>query len=281
MSVRSYAELVKFSHTVFALPFALVAMLVAAGGLPPLRTAVWILAATVSARTMAMAFNRIADVRFDRENPRTAGRPSVTGEVPIANAWVLWGVSTAGFFLSAWMLNPLCLALAPVVWAVLNGYSLTKRFTNWTHLFLGLALGLAPLGAWAAVTGSLDWRPIPLGLAVLFWVAGFDVLYSLQDEEVDRRQGLRSLAVALGAARALWVSRLFHVLTVPILVLFGAATELGFPFYIGVGVVAVALAVEQSLVSAEDRSRMNAAFFTANGFVSLSLLAATCVDLCL
>jgi len=278
--MRKYLELVKFPHTVFAMPFALISMLVAAHGFPSLRIFFWIMVAMVFARTMAMTFNRIVDVDFDRQNPRAANRPTVTGEVSLRNAWILWGTTSLGFFIAAWMLNTACFLLSPMVGVVLNGYSLMKRFSCWTHVLLGLALGLAPLGAWVAVTGTIEWQPLPLGLAVLFWVAGFDIIYALQDEEIDKRLGLHSLVTGLGARKALVVSRLFHTLAVLILIGFGRLLNLGGFFFSGVAVSAVALAVEQSLVSAENRSRIGAAFFTANGVVSLSLLLATWLDLC-
>jgi len=276
--MRKYLELVKFSHTIFALPFALVAMLVAAKGFPSLWIFMWIVAAMVFARTLAMTFNRIVDRNFDRENPRTAKRELVTGKISIASAWFLWAICSIGFFVSAWMLNSSCLLLSPFVWVVLNGYSLTKRVTNWTHLFLGLALGLAPFGAWVAVTGRIEALPVPLCLAVLFWVAGFDILYALQDEGVDKRLGLHSLVVRFGPAGALAVSRGFHVLTVLCLAGFGVWLGLGNYYFVGAAIVAIALIVEQSLVSPTDLSRLGAAFFTANGFISLALLLATGLD---
>jgi 4-hydroxybenzoate polyprenyltransferase len=277
--IRDYLELVKFAHTLFALPFALAAMLVAAQGLPSGWVLGWILAAMVFARTMAMTFNRLMDLEFDSRNPRTQERPLVTGKVSVRSAWVLWGACSAGLYVSAWMLNPACLALSPVVWGLLNGYSFAKRFTAWTHLWLGLALGLAPLGAWVAVTGQIEWQPIPLGLAVVLWVAGFDIIYSLQDEVVDHRLGLHSLVVRLGPAKALVLSRLFHAGTVLMLYAFGLLLGLGHFYDGGVGLIAAALVIEQSLVSHRDRSHINAAFFTANGFISLILLAAVCLDL--
>jgi 4-hydroxybenzoate polyprenyltransferase len=276
--MRKYLELVKFPHTVFALPFALMSMLVAADGLPSGWVFFWILVAMVFARTMAMTFNRIVDVDLDRLNPRAWNRPTVTGEVSLRNAWILWCVTGCGFFASAWMLNTTCFWLSPAVWVVLNGYSLTKRFTVWTHLFLGLALGLAPLGAWVAVTGRIAWQPVPLGIAVLLWVAGFDIIYALQDEEIDRRLGTHSLVAGMGAAKALLVSRLFHLSSFLILLGFGYMLELGLFYFSGAVVAGAALSIEQSLVSVEDRSRVGAAFFTANGFVSLTLLAATWLD---
>lgn len=277
--IRKYLELVKFSHTLFAMPFALISMLVAADGLPSPWVFAWILSAMVFARTMAMTFNRIMDRDFDRMNPRAAQRPTVTGEVSIRAAWILWIGCSLGLFLSAGMLNRLCLILSPAVWLVLNGYSLGKRFTHWTHLWLGLSLGIAPLGAWVAVTGKIEWYPIPLGLAVLLWVAGFDIIYSLQDEEVDHRLGLHSLVIRFGARGALLISRLFHFVALLLFMGFGILMDLGIAFFMGTIVVGVALIVEQSLVSPEDRSRINAAFFTANGFVSLVLLAATVMDI--
>ncbi len=277
--IQKYLELVKFPHTIFALPFALISMLVAAEGLPSPWILFWILVAMVSARTMAMTFNRIMDIEYDRLNPRAMQRPTVTGEVTLRAAWLLWLFCSMCLFLSAGMLNRLCLILSPVVWLILNGYSLAKRFTHWTHLWLGLSLGLAPLGAWVAVTGRIEWYPIPLGIAVLLWVAGFDIIYSLQDEEVDHRLGLHSLVTRFGARQALLGSRFFHCLALMFFVGFGLLMDMGIFFFLGTGVVGVALIVEQSLVSPEDRSRINAAFFTANGFVSLVLLAATVVDI--
>ncbi|MCA9450402.1 MAG: UbiA family prenyltransferase, partial [Candidatus Omnitrophica bacterium] len=177
-----------------------------------------------------------------------------------------------------WMLNPACLMLCPLVWAILNGYSFCKRFTGWTHLVLGLALGLAPFGAWVAVTGRIEWAPVPLCLAVLFWVAGFDILYALQDEEVDRNLGLNSLVTRMGPSRAILVSRVFHLLTVLVLIAFGRMLDLGLFYFIGVGVVAVILVIEQAMVSAEDRSKVGIAFMNANAVISLTLFFATCLD---
>jgi 4-hydroxybenzoate polyprenyltransferase len=279
--IRKYLELVKFAHTLFALPFALMAMLVAGRGLPGWWTSFWILMAMVSARSMAMTFNRLLDIRYDQQNPRTWNRPLITGAVTVKQAWLFWGIWSVLFFLSASQLNPLCLGLAPLVWLVLNGYSYGKRFTNWTHLWLGLSLGLAPLGAWVAVTGKVAWAPVPLGLGVLFWVAGFDVIYSLQDEAVDRKLGLHSLVIRLGPVNALILSRIFHLVSLMFFIVFGIGSELGSFFFSGVGIVALTLLYEQSLVSAEDRSRINTAFFTANGFISLLLLLATGLDLLL
>ncbi|KXK38002.1 MAG: 4-hydroxybenzoate octaprenyltransferase [Candidatus Hinthialibacteria bacterium OLB16] len=279
--MRKYLELVKFSHTIFALPFAVISMLAAADGWPSGRILGWILVAMVCARTMAMTFNRIMDREIDALNPRTATRPLVTGDISMAQAWWLWGFTSLGFFLAAWSLNPLCLVLSPIVWLVLNGYSLSKRFTAWTHLLLGLSLGLAPLGAWVAVTGRMDWHPIPLSLAVILWVAGFDIIYSLQDEDIDKKLGLNSIVVRYGAAGGLILSRIFHFLAVILFLWFGLIQDFGTIYFLGIAVVAATLVAEHHLVSPEDRSKINAAFFTANGIVSLVLLAATCLDLAL
>lgn len=276
--IRKYLELVKFTHTVFALPFALTAMLIAAGGVPEGRIFLWILVAMVCARTMAMTFNRIVDVRFDAQNPRTANRPTVTGEVSLPSAWALWGVCSFVFFLAAYQLNPACLALSPLVWLVLNGYSLCKRVTRWTHLVLGAALGLAPFGAWTAVTGRIEWAPVPLCLAVMFWTAGFDILYALQDEEVDHRLGLHSVVTAFGARGAILISRIFHLTAVAVLVLFGWNLGLGMYYHLGVALAGAILLLEQSMVSADDRSRVGIAFMNANAAVSLTLFAAACLD---
>lgn len=276
--IALYLDLIKFAHSVFALPFALIALLVATDGRPGWRVLGWVTAAMVGARTAAMAFNRLVDRRQDALNPRTARRPSVTGAVRPVETALLCAVGAGVFLLAAAMLNPLCLLLSPFVLAILLLYSWTKRFTHWPHLFLGLALGLAPLGAWIAATGRLDWAPVVLGLGVLFWVAGFDILYALQDETFDREHGIGSLPARYGAAKALGISRVFHLLTVGLLVAFGFLSHRGLAWYAGVILVAVTLAVEQAMVTAEDRSRINAAFFTANGVVGLVLLVMACVD---
>lgn len=273
-----YMDLVKFAHSVFALPFALISLFVATDGRPGWWVFGWVVVAMVAARTAAMTFNRLVDRYQDAHNPRTQGRPSVTGAVSPRESGLLCFASCAVFVLAAWMLNPLCLSLSPIVLIVLLFYSFTKRFTNWPHVFLGLALGLAPLGAWVAGTGELALQPIPLGLAVLFWVAGFDIIYSMQDEKFDRKFGIGSLVVGIGAGPALWVSRVFHLLTLVFLVVFREMTPLGDWFTIGVIVVSVALVIEQMLVSPTNRTRINMAFFTANGFVGIALLVFALVD---
>ena len=271
-------ELVKFSHTVFALPFALIACLVAANGIPAWRPLGWILVAMAGARTSAMAWNRIVDREIDRHNPRTENRPLQTGRVALWEAVLLWLAASALFVFAAWRLNPLAFALSLPVLLVLWFYSTTKRFTPLSHLFLGLALGCAPVGAWIALRGEINLPPVVLGLAVLFWVAGFDIIYALQDEALDRKMGLHSLVTALGAHGALLVSRLFHLVCIALLVGFGMLAGLGGFYYFGVFAVAVALVWEQNLVRPPDLSRVNVAFFTANGIVGLSLLIFTALD---
>ncbi|MBE7559308.1 UbiA family prenyltransferase [bacterium] len=277
----AFLDLVKFAHTIFAMPFALMAVLVVSDGLPPLAPFLWILLAMVSARTAAMTFNRIADRTIDARNPRTRNRPLQTGRVKLWEAWTLWAVASGLFILAAGRLNPLAFTLSWPVLAILCGYSFIKRFAPVAHLVLGLALGCAPLGAWIALAGRIEAPPLVLGLAVLFWVAGFDVIYACQDDELDKNLGLHSLVTALGRRRALLASRLFHVLAAALLLVFGATAHLGGWYYAGVVIAAVALAWEQSLVSPGDLSRVNTAFFTANGLVGLSLFGFTAADILL
>lgn len=277
--ILAYADLVKFHHSVFALPFALISLLVATNGRPGWRILILVILAMVAARTAAMTFNRIVDLHQDALNPRTRLRPSVTGRVSKREAYLLCFLSCLLFVWFADLLNPLCLVLSPVVLLVLLFYSYTKRFTNWPHVFLGIALGLAPLGAWVAATGKVAWSPIPLGMAVVFWVAGFDIIYSFQDEEFDKSHGIGSLVVRFGPGRALLISRVFHVLTVMLLLYYGQSVSRGLWYYLGVAIVSVALFVEQCLVTPTDRSRINMAFFTANGFVGVAHLVFTMLDI--
>lgn len=262
-------EMIKFEHTIFALPFALTSALIAANGLPELRVLLWILVAMVGARSAAMAFNRIADLEYDRLNPRTSGRALPAGILSVVEVWVFTFVAIGVFVLAAWMLNPLAFMLSPVALVVVLGYSYTKRFTALSHLVLGLALGIAPTGAWIAVTGRLDLAPMILSAAVMLWTAGFDIIYALQDIEFDTKIGLYSIPRALGPGRALLVSRLLHAGSVLLLVGFGWVLGFGVTYFTGVGLVAVLLAWEQSLVRPNDISRVNTAFFNTNGLVSI------------
>lgn len=280
--IATFLEMIKFSHSVFALPFALAGMLVAGRGWPPLGTLFWIVVAVVAARTAAMVFNRIADRDVDAGNPRTANRALVTGELSMGFAIGALVVAAGVFYFAAWRLNPLCGTLAPICLAVLLGYSVTKRFTAYSHLFLGAALGLAPVGAWIAVTGSFALAPLLLGAAVLFWVGGFDVLYACQDVDFDREQeGLHSLPKRIGVPAALRRARLWHAVSALLLLAFWfvASPPLGVPTLLGIGIVAAILNYEHSLVRPGDLSRINAAFFTANGIISVGLFLLIWLDL--
>ena len=280
-SPRDFLSLVVFAHTVFALPFALLSAVLAAGGVPDGRTILLILLAMVGARSAAMSFNRIVDRRIDALNPRTARREIPAGVVSPAAATLFCVASAVLFVFAAFQLNPLCFLLSPVALVVVLGYSYAKRFTALAHLFLGLALAIAPVGAWVAVTGAFALPPVLLGLAVLFWVAGFDVLYSLQDEEFDRAHGLRSIPVRFGAARALQIARLFHGATLVLLYAVFVAVNGGWLFGAGVVVAGLFLVRQHRLVSPGDLSRVNAAFFTANGWLSVAFLLLGAADVLL
>ncbi len=281
---KTFLEMIKFSHSVFALPFALVAALVAAEGVPRFAVLFWIVVAAVSARTAAMCFNRIADVRFDAKNPRTRTRALVTGELSMRFAWGAMTASVLAFYLAAGMLNFACLMLATPCLAVLLFYSLTKRFTDYSHLFLGAALGLAPIGAWIAVTGGLSWFAVWLAVAVLFWVGGFDILYSCQDYDADRAStGLHSIPKRFGIAGALRIARRFHAVALALFALawWSGSPPLGPGFAAGVAGVGVLLNHQHGLLRPNDLSRIDAAFFGANGRISLGLLACAAIDVLL
>jgi 4-hydroxybenzoate polyprenyltransferase len=272
-------SMIKFQHTLFALPFALTGAILAAGGLPVLRDLGWIVGAMVGARSAAMVFNRIADLEFDRENPRTAARPLVTGAVGLPFAWGFLVASAALFVLSAAMLNRLALLLSAPALLLILSYSYAKRATWLTHLHLGASLGLAPLGAWIAVRGEIAAAPLVLAAAVALWVAGFDVIYACQDVEFDRRRGLHSIPGRFGVAAALRVSAAAHALAAGLLLALPALVSLG-PFY-AAGAIGTAglLWYEHRLVRPDDLSRVNQAFFAVNGCVSFLILAATALDL--
>ena len=274
-----YGRMIKFSHSVFALPFALASAAVASGGRVPWRELPWIVIAMVGARSAAMGFNRLADQAIDARNPRTAGRELPRGVLSRREVWLFVGLSALALIGAAAMLNPLCLILSPVALLVVLGYSYTKRFTAFSHLVLGLALSIAPVGAWLAVRGRFDAAPVILALAVLCWVAGFDTIYSCQDVDFDRREGLRSIPARLGIRRALTVARVLHVAAVILL----AALYTRAPFHpvylAGVAAVAALLVYEHSLVSADDLSRVDAAFFAVNGWISVGYLVFTVLGL--
>ncbi len=277
-----YANFVKLPHTVFALPFALLGVLVASRETPlTWRTLGLVVLAFTCARFVALGFNRIADRELDARNPRTRGRELPSGRLTLRQAWVAVGVATVAFLATAWALNPVCLALAPLALAVLSTYSYAKRFTSWSHLWLGFADGIATPAGYLAVTGrwSEPWWLLPVGaLAVTFWVGGFDVFYALQDEAFDRSERLESLVVRLGRTRAILVAKLLHGLALVALVLFGVGAGLGVAYYVGVAVGAALIAWEHRLVRPGDLSRLNAAFFTANGIVSIVVFLGALVD---
>lgn len=276
--LRIILEMIKFEHTLFALPFALMSALLAADGLPPGRVLFWILVAMVGVRSSGMAFNRLVDHALDARNPRTAVRALPAGQLSRAQVWSFVAATTALFLLAAAQLNPLTLLLSPVALAVVWGYSFTKRFSPFCHLVLGLALGIAPSGAWIAVRGTLDPPPMLLTTAVLLWVGGFDVIYACQDVEFDRREGLRSIPERLGIAGALRLSSAMHAAAVTLLLALPLLAPLGAVYYAGVAAVAALLVYEHGLVKPDDLSRVDAAFFTVNGGVSLGLFLFTAVD---
>jgi 4-hydroxybenzoate polyprenyltransferase len=273
--IRVVLEMIKFEHSVFALPFALVGALLAAragGELPTWRQILWIVVAMVGARSAAMTINRIADIEYDRRNPRTANRALPKGELSLSFAWTFTIAASAVLVLAAWQLNPLALKLSPVALAVLFFYSYTKRFTMWAHFVLGFCLGISPAAAWIAIRGSLDWRMLILCAAVTLWVGGFDVLYACQDVEFDKAAGLYSIPKRFGIAGALRIAKGMHVVMVALLCWLAWSFALPWPAWAGIAVVAALLVYEHSLVKANDLSKMNAAFFAVNGYISLLFL---------
>jgi 4-hydroxybenzoate polyprenyltransferase len=278
---RTLLEMIKFSHTVFAFPFALMGVVLAslASGVPPSFGQVfWVCVAMVGARSGAMGLNRVIDARIDAENPRTAGRHIPAGLVSRGEAWLFVLISFAVLLGAAWMLNPLCFYLAPVAIFFLALYSYCKRFTTLAHVVLGLCLGTAPVGAWIALRGDIGWPVLALGLAVLFWVAGFDIFYALQDLDFDRDKGLHSIPARLGVERSLKLVRIFHILMVALLLLLPLGVRLGWIYLTGVAVVAAFLVYEHRLVKPEDLSRLDAAFFNMNGYISVTIFLFTLVD---
>jgi 4-hydroxybenzoate polyprenyltransferase len=285
--IRTILEMIKFEHSVFALPFALTGALLAARyaaipgaassgpagtSWPSLRQIAWIIVAMIGARSAAMTMNRIVDLRYDRENPRTRTRALATGALTVGFAWGFTVAASAVLVISAWQLNRLALELSPVALAVLFFYSYTKRFTSWSHLVLGFCLGMSPAAAWIAIAGSLDARMLILCGAVTLWVGGFDVLYACQDIEYDKSVELFSVPKRFGVARALAIARTMHVVMIALLAWLAWSFHLPWPAWAGIVVVAGLLAYEHSLVSPTDLSRMNAAFFTVNGYISLLFL---------
>ncbi|PYL55198.1 MAG: 4-hydroxybenzoate octaprenyltransferase [Verrucomicrobia bacterium] len=274
-ALERFLRLIRFSHTIFALPFALGALVVAANGLPSARTLLLVLLCMVSARTAAMLFNRSVDWSLDQRNPRTASRHLL---LPKPAVGALLAVSSAVFLASAAAINRLTFLLSPIALAIVFFYSLTKRFTAATHFFLGLALAISPIGAWIAQRGDVDLAPFILALGVVCWVAGFDLIYATQDFEFDRREDIRSLVVKLGIARSLQLAQLLHLLLLAALIGFGFAAKLGPIYFLAMTLVAAALIYEHRSARSLDVTGINRAFFQSNAFVSAVFLIAVCLD---
>jgi len=276
--IRDFLELIKFEHTIFALPFAYLGMLLAAGGWPTFYQFFWITVAMAAARTVAMGFNRIADRWIDARNPRTANRPLVTGAISMSTAWAGTLLAALILTLAAWRLGPFTLSLLPGAFLFLLGYSFTKRFTWLSHFILGFTDGLAPVGAWAAIRGSLftpaDLPAWILLAVVTLWIGGFDIIYACQDVEYDRQEGLQSIPARFGVSFGLRLSTLCHILTMLLLVWLGVLMGLIWPYWIGLFIVALLLAWEHLLVHPDDLSRINVAFFNINSYISITLFLA-------
>lgn len=280
-STRAFLELIKFEHTVFALPFAYLGMILAASGLPTWHDFAWITVAMVAARTLAMGANRLADKELDARNPRTAGRPLVVGQISVSTTWLGLAVSGAVLGLAAYMLGPLPFQLLPGAMLFVLGYPFAKRFTSLSHLILGFTDGLAPMGAWAAIRGSL-FTPADLPAWLLlgivtFWIGGFDMIYALQDVEFDRQEGLHAIPALYGIPAALRLSAACHVITGLLLIGLGWSLQLGLPYWVGTAITLGLLAYEHALVTPDDLSRIDFAFFNLNSVISITLFAGTLI----
>ena len=272
-------EMIKFKLTIFAMPFAFMGAFLAARGVPEPMTFLWVVLAMVGARTCAMGFNRIVDARFDKANPRTAERAIPSGAVNMREAWAMVILDGILFFFAAWSLNSLTLKLAPFALGLTLFYSLTKRFTSFCHLILGIALAFSPLGGWVAVQGSLVSFPWALSAGVLFWVAGFDTVYACLDAEFDRKAGLHSLPSRIGARNAFRLARVFHILAFVLFTLVGIQAGLNSFYFIGIVLTAGALFYQHWIVNPNDLSKIQVSFFSTNGFISLALFIATWLSL--
>ena len=276
--IRIFLDMIKFSHTVFALPFALTGALLAAGGFPSVRQTIWIILAMVGARTAAMAMNRLIDAEIDARNPRTSGRAIPAGLLGSGLTLFFIIASMALMLFSAAMLNPLCLKLSPIALFFLVLYSYCKRFTSLAHVVLGICLAAAPIGAWVAIRGQIEAPALVLGGVVLFWVAGFDILYALQDREFDRAAGLHSIPVLLGVNGSLWTARIFHLVMMGLLLGLFSIMHLGSMFMIGILVVAGMLLYEHWLLKDGNLDKLDAAFFNMNGYISVAILLFTAAE---
>jgi 4-hydroxybenzoate polyprenyltransferase len=279
--IRHLLEMIKFSHTIFAFPFALMGATLAAlaNGQPPTAAQIgWICLAMVGARNAAMGLNRIIDARIDAENPRTAGRQIPAGIISRGEAWIFVAGSTLLLLVVAWQLNPLCFYLSPLVLAFFILYAYCKRFTSLPHIVLGICLAGAPLGAWIALRSTVEWPIFALALAVLFWVAGFDIFYALQDLDFDRKKGLHSIPVRFGEYGAILLGKILHGLMVGLLLLLPQGLPLGMIYYAGIGVISLMIAWEHHLVKPGDLSKLDAAFFNMNGYISVTIFCFTLAD---
>ncbi len=277
--VSIFLEMIQFKLTIFALPFAFSGAFLAARGVPELFTILYIVLAMVGARTCAMAFNRVVDCKFDLANPRTSSRALPAGDLKLSETWVMIVLSAGLFFYSCYSLNSLTLLLSPVALSLTLFYSLTKRFTSLCHLVLGVALAFSPLGGWVAVQGSLVGYPFVLSLSVIFWVAGFDIIYACMDADFDRKAGLYSLPARLGKINSFRLAGLFHLLAFVLFSLTGYVCGLNFFYYIGIGIAAIAFLYQHKLVKPEDLSRIHASFFLMNGVISVSVFMAIWISL--
>ncbi len=276
-----YLRMIKISHSVFALPFAFTGAVLAASGVPSLHQIIWIVIAMVGARSGAMGLNRIIDRNIDKENPRTKDREIPAGKIKVFDAAVFTFISFVLMVFSAYQLNMLCFWLSPLAIAVLFIYSYTKRFTWLSHFFLGLAISGSPMGAWIAVRGTFDLEILPLCIGVIFWLAGFDILYAMQDVDFDRRQGLHSIPRRFGIKRSLIMPKLFHSVTISMLIANGFIFHLGVAYWIGILLVAGLLIYEHSLVKQDDLSKLDMAFFNMNGYISITVFVFTFLSLML
>jgi len=276
--IKIFLEMIKFAHTIFALPFAFTAAVLAARGLPTVYQAFWIVAAMVGARTAAMGLNRMIDAEIDAKNPRTSSRAIPAGLIGKGTVFIFVMIGILLLFYAAYRLNPLCLYLSPPILFFLVLYSYCKRFTALAHIVLGICIAFAPLGAWVAIQGRIEHPAILLAASVVFWLAGFDTLYALQDLEFDRAHGLHSIPVRIGVNGSLWVARLFHLVMLGLLLALYATMNLGFFFLVGVGITAALLFYEHWLLRTGDLTKLDMAFFNMNGYISINIFVFTLID---
>ncbi len=277
--IKILLDMIKFEHTIFALPFAFVGAFLAQKKVPDLATNFWILVAMAGGRTVAMAVNRIVDLHFDAKNPRTKDRPLVSGKVKKIEAWLMVIVAGFAFFIASYNLTPLAFKLSPFVLAILVFYSYTKRFTAFCHLFLGFAIGIAPTAGWIAVKNSIDLLPLILSLGVMFWIAGFDILYACQDVEFDKKEGLHSIPAAFGVKKAFLISGIFHAVAFFSFMATGIIAGLNWVYFLGMAAIFIFLVLQRRVITPEDLSKINIAFFRLNAAISITLFLATIISL--